>query len=110
MSTRLSDAVFYFKIQKIILSSVGRSRHGRGGDGRSGGRRTVHRTATDGRLICEYVGQTGDYWLGCERERLVAILDGMHHFEYELGLPEHLQVVYALLQNLRHRLFPPRFV
>lgn len=87
-----------------------RSRHGRGGERRAGGRRSAYSPAAHGRLVREYVGQTGDDGLGGERESLVTILHRVHHFEYELGLPEHLQIVDALLQYFRDRLLPPGLV
>jgi len=90
---------------------VGGPWHGRGSDdGRTGGRWPVDCPATDRRLIRKYIGQTGDHRLGGKRERVVAVLHGMHHLEYELGLPEHLQVVNAFFQDLRHRLLSPGLV
>lgn len=110
VSTYLSDTVFNFKVQKVILSRVGWPRHDRRGNGRTGGWRTVDSPAADRRLVREYIGQTGDNGFCGERQRFVTILHGVHHLQYKFGLPEHLQVVYAFLQDFRNRLFSPGLV
>jgi len=109
--THLSDAVLDLKVQKVVLPRVGRPWHGRSrDDGRTGGRWPVDGPAADGRLVREYVGQTGDHGFGGKRERVVAVLHRVHHLQYEFGLSEHFQVVHALLQYLRHRLLASGFV
>jgi len=109
--THLSDAVLNLKVQKVVLSRVCRPWHGSSGDDRrASGRWPIDGPATNGRLVREYVGQTGDYRLGGKRESVVAVLHGMHHLEDEFWLSEHLQVMHTLLQNFRHRLLPSGFV